>query len=113
MGQLFREQGAPLKLEHFSSLFYPHFEPEVKYASLFYFHLREKGLHIWEGRPCFLSTAHTDADVEEVIRIFQESVLEMQRGDFLPRAHGELAEPEQPAPERRAGLNREVDAFVG
>ena len=96
LNTFFREQGAPVHLEHFSSLFYPHFEPEAKYASLFYFHLREKGLHIWEGRPCFLSTAHTDADVEEVIRIFKECVLEMQRGDFLPRAGGELTAEEPP-----------------
>lgn len=90
------ENEAPLHIEHFSSLFYLHFAPEAKFGSLLYFHLREKGLHIWEGRPCFLSTAHTAADIEEIIRIFQEGVREMLAADFLPRRR--MDEPKQARP---------------
>ena len=35
-----------------------------RYASLFYYLLREQGVHILEGFPCFLTTAHTDADLD-------------------------------------------------
>jgi natural product biosynthesis luciferase-like monooxygenase protein/amino acid adenylation domain-containing protein len=100
LNSFLRAQGVPLHIEHFSSLFYFHFEPEVKFGSLLYFHLREKGLHIWEGRPCFLSTAHTDEDVEEIIRIFRESILEMQRGGFLPEppVGAEIIEIRPPQP---------------
>ena len=97
-----RNQGAPLHIEHFSSLFYLHFEAEVKYGSLLFFYLREKGLHIWEGRPCFLSTAHSEEDVEEIIRIFKECIVEMQRGGFLPEPPAEAEPVEIRAPEPRA-----------
>ena len=96
-----KAQGAPLHIEHFSSLFYFHFGADIKYGSLLYFYLREKGLHIWEGRPCFLSTAHTDEDVEDVIRIFQESIIEMQRGGFLPEPPADAAPVEIRAPAPR------------
>src|SRR5262249_32074362 len=51
---------------------------------LLYYHLREKGLHIREGFPCFLTTAHTDGDIDSVIRAFKESIAAMQEGGFLP-----------------------------
>jgi len=40
-------------------------------------------LHIWEGRPCFLSTAHTAEDEVFIERAFKLAVAEMQRGGFL------------------------------
>jgi hypothetical protein len=43
-----------------------------------------EGIHLWEGRPGFLSTAHTDDDVERVLRVFREVVGEMQEAGFLP-----------------------------
>ncbi len=80
----FAASGVPMRLDVFSSWFYPHFDEEIKYGSLLYFYLRDKGIHIWEGRPCFLSTAHTDADVDFIVKAFKESVREMQAGGFLP-----------------------------
>jgi amino acid adenylation domain-containing protein len=82
----FQKHEVPLRLEHFTSVWHPHFGPEVKYGSLLYYHLREKGLHIWEGRPCFLSTAHTSEDEDFIQRAFKLSVAEMQHGGFLPGA---------------------------
>lgn len=74
----------PIRLEHFGSMFRFVFERGVQCPDLFYFHLLEKGIHLWEGRACFLSTAHTAADVAEVIRIVQESAEAMQEGGFFP-----------------------------
>jgi natural product biosynthesis luciferase-like monooxygenase protein/amino acid adenylation domain-containing protein len=92
--------GVPLRLESFSSLFLPHFDDDLRYSGLFFLHLREKGVHLWEGRPCFLSTAHTEEDVAFIIRAFKDSMREMQEGGFLP---GEpLAEP---APVHANGSN--------
>ncbi|RJQ48582.1 MAG: aminotransferase class III-fold pyridoxal phosphate-dependent enzyme [Desulfobacteraceae bacterium] len=79
----FRQEGIPLRLDHFTSLWYPHFDSEVKNGSLLYYHLREKGLHIWEGRPCFLSTAHTAEDEAFIQQAFVKSVAEMRKGGFL------------------------------
>ncbi len=80
----FEAAGVPIHLAHFGSLFYFQFAAEVKWASLLFFGLRFHGVHIWEGRPCFLSTAHTDADIAQMRQAFRDSVAEMQAGGFLP-----------------------------
>ncbi len=74
----------PIQLASFGSLFYFQFAPEIKWASLLFFYLRFHGVHIWEGRPCFLSTAHTDGDISAIAEAFKGSVREMQAGGFLP-----------------------------
>ena len=80
----FDAAGVPIQLANFGSLFYFQFAPEVKWASLLFFYLRFHGVHIWEGRPCFLSTAHTDADITRIRQAFRDSIREMQAGGFLP-----------------------------
>jgi len=76
--------GAPIQIPHFASWMCFHFPQDVPYASLFWAYMRAKGIHMWEGRPSFLTTAHTDADIELVLQAFKESIVEMQRGGFLP-----------------------------
>lgn len=83
LNEHFQEEKIPLRLDHFTSLWYPHFNAGVKNASLLYYHLREKGLHIWEGRPCFLSTAHSKEDEAFIQQAFRRSVAEMRKGGFL------------------------------
>ncbi len=50
---------------------------------LLYYHLLAGGLYIWEGRGMFLSTAHSDADVDRVVEIFADSVRAMLDGGFF------------------------------
>ena len=89
----FDAAGVPIQLANFGSLFYFQFAPEFKWASLLFFHLRFHGVHIWEGRPCFLSTAHADADIARIRQAFRESVREMQAGGFLPAPPPQLSSP--------------------
>ena len=84
LNRFFEERQVPTRMEHFGSIFYFSFPGDQRLASLLYYHLREKGIHILEGFPCFLTTTHTDADVERVIVAFRESVLEMQEHGALP-----------------------------
>lgn len=86
MNQFFESRELPMRLQHFSSLFYYDFHPDLKYAGLLFYYLRDRGVHIWEGRVGFLSTAHTDQDIDFVARAFQESIEEMQAGGFLPES---------------------------
>lgn len=79
----FKSVGAPVRLSNFGSLFSVHYDIVVEWGSLLWHHLREKGINIWEGRPCFLSTAHTDDDIEYLSWAFKSSVAEMQEGGFL------------------------------
>jgi amino acid adenylation domain-containing protein len=90
LNSYFERHQVPLHLERFTSVWYPAFGADVKYGSLLYHHLREKGLHIWEGRPCFLSTAHTAEDEEFIEHAFKLSVAEMQSGGLL----GGASDPE-------------------
>lgn len=82
----FEQEQAPLRAVHFSSLFRFVFPPELNAldANLFYCHLLEKGVHIPETRACFLSTAHTDDDLDHVFRAVKETVIELRAGGFLP-----------------------------
>jgi glutamate-1-semialdehyde aminotransferase len=77
------ERGAPIRIETFSSMFFVTFAPEFAYGPLLFFHLREKGIHAWDNRLFFFSTAHTDADIARLVAAFKESVRELQSGGFF------------------------------
>jgi len=98
LNRYFAETGVPIRIECFSSLFLTTFESHHEFASLFYWHLRDKGIHVTEGRAAFLSTAHSDEDVASIVRAFKESASELQEGAFLPRpGAGALVEAVQVA----------------
>jgi glutamate-1-semialdehyde aminotransferase len=69
---------------HFGSLFRFDFWRDVDSSDLLFYHLLEKGIYTWEGRNCALSTAHTDADVEHLVRAVRESIAELRAGGFFP-----------------------------
>jgi iturin family lipopeptide synthetase A len=89
----FEAEKIPMRMTHFRSMFYFVFQQEFKFSSLLFFHLRLKGLHIFEGRPCFLSTAHTREEIDFIIGVFQESLEELRAGEFIPQP-ATAAEPE-------------------
>ncbi len=74
---------APVTVHNFGSLFMVKYTPDFAYGDLLFYLLRSKGVHIWDGRPCFLTTAHTDADLALVMRAFKETISELQTGEFL------------------------------
>ncbi len=94
---MFREFSYAAALETFSSWFFLNVPAEPRLARLLHFHLREQGVHIQEGFPCFLTTAHTDADLDFVREAFRHSLRQMQAGQALGvPAHHEIPVP--PAP---------------
>ncbi|PAX59717.1 type I polyketide synthase [Brunnivagina elsteri] len=101
LNQYLEQVGAPIKIAHFSSVFYLSYPPEAPYSGLLYYLLREKGVHIWEYRPCFFSMAHTDEDIARVTEAFKESIAEMQAAGFLPKASGSAQENDISNPKRR------------
>ncbi len=92
------ELAAPVRITHFSSWFCFHFPPELPYASLFYAYMRDRGVHVWEGRAGFITTAHSDQDLDLVVAAFRDTIAEMQAANFLP---GGEAQP--PVPGARKG----------
>jgi amino acid adenylation domain-containing protein len=83
LNAMFRDFSYQTTIETFSSWFFMSAPGEPKLARLLYYHLREKGIHIQEGFPCFLTTAHTDADLDFVREAFRSSLKEMQAGQVI------------------------------
>jgi acyl transferase domain-containing protein len=101
--------GTPIQIPYFASWMCFQFPQDIPYASLFWAYMRAKGIHMWEGRPSFLTTAHTDADTELVLKAFKETIVEMQRGGFLPgEPPQEVVAP--PRPDARLGKDRDGKA---
>jgi amino acid adenylation domain-containing protein len=85
LDNFFVERGVPSRIHHFASWFYFTFDSDARLASLLYYAMREKGIHIQEGYPCFLTTAHSETDLKTVEAVFRETVEEMQLSNALPR----------------------------
>src|SRR5262249_39363306 len=75
---------APVRVTNFSSWFCFTFPSDVAHAGLFFALMRDKGIHIWEGRPGFLTTAHSTDDLNRVVEAFTAALAEMQAAGFLP-----------------------------
>lgn len=99
----FERERVDLRMASFSSVCYLKDNSGSKYSALLYYYLREKGLHVWEGRPIFLSTAHSEGDIERIVLAFKESVREMLRAGFLSRTSEPLRHPDSPGIEEIAG----------
>jgi len=84
LNEYFESKEVPVRLVNFGSLFRFLFPADLKFSDLFFYHMNEKGAFMWEGGTCFLSTAHTDEDVNFVIKAVKQTVEEMQEGGFLP-----------------------------
>lgn len=104
---------APIKISHFSSSFDITFTDDVPYGGLLYPLLRYHGVHIFENRKWFLTTAHSDEDLALVVSAFKQSVAQMQSAEFLPgvpqtdlRPTGPVARSNQP-PTPGAKLGRD------
>ena len=83
LNAMLAEYSYPSQLETFSSWFYFPVPADPKLARMLHFHLREQGIHIQEGFPCFLTTAHTDADLDEVRKAFRYGLEKMRAGQVL------------------------------
>lgn len=62
------------------------FTEDHPYQDLLFAMMRNRGIHILDNFPCFMTTAHTPEDVEAICKAFCESVLELQADGFLPGA---------------------------
>lgn len=87
-----KEVGAPLKVEWFSSLFRITTTEHVPYGELLFYLMRQRGVHIYDGFPCFLTLAHADEDVEQIIHACKESIRELQEVGLLPTSNKTIAE---------------------
>jgi glutamate-1-semialdehyde aminotransferase/malonyl CoA-acyl carrier protein transacylase/acyl carrier protein len=103
--------GVPLQVPHFASWFCLRWPAELPLASLFFAALRLHGLHVWEGRPCFLTTAHSDEDLQRIVQAVRRALIELQQAGLLPAPDGAetptTTVDTPPVPGARKGRDRE------
>jgi amino acid adenylation domain-containing protein len=81
-----KAQGAPLKIANCGSMCKIKIPQEIPYEELIYVMLREKGLHVWDARPTFITTAHSDDDIAFIVQTFKDAIDEMLAMGFFPHA---------------------------
>lgn len=98
----FEAEEYPLRMSHFGSQF--RFEHRAD-MELLYHHLMLRGVHVWEWRNFFLSTAHSDGDIEFIADAVRDSLRELRSAGFFPgtrptapRTTPPTTEPPKPAP---------------
>lgn len=78
----------PIQFTHFGSFFAAassKSSASPMAMNLLSYHLIDRGVHLRTGDTGgFLSTAHTDKDIDYIIQAFHESVKDMREGGFLP-----------------------------
>jgi glutamate-1-semialdehyde aminotransferase len=80
----FQEQHIPIKMVYFGSLFRFQLKGNAK---LLYYQLLLEGVYIWEGRNCFLSTAHSEVDLAFLIRAVQTSCEKLMAAGIIKTAN--------------------------
>ena len=85
MNRACRELGAPISIVHFASVWKVSFLEDHPLQDLLFAMMRSRGIHILDNFPCFMTTAHAEADFKAIAEAFRESILELQEAEFLPR----------------------------
>ncbi|MFJ4714077.1 MupA/Atu3671 family FMN-dependent luciferase-like monooxygenase [Streptomyces sp. NPDC088785] len=100
----FRDEQFPLRTAHFGSMFRFTHRADME---LLYPHLLLRGIYVWEWRSFYLSTAHTDADVERIADAVKGSLRDLREGGFFParrRPPAAAPEPRRPRPAPDFGI---------
>jgi glutamate-1-semialdehyde aminotransferase len=105
-----QKTGAPFHLVSFGSLFKVKWDTEQPYGELIFLLLRNKGIHIYDGFPCFITDAFTEADLQSLISKFVEATEELQSAGFLASnknstysQNGQTGQEQPPVPGARLG----------
>lgn len=85
LNAVFDEEGVDIKVEHFSSLFRFSSKGNI---DLFFYHLMDAGIYIWEGRNCFLSTAHGPEDLDRLVTAIRGVCRELAPRNLIPLKEG-------------------------
>ncbi len=74
----------PMYIARFGSLWKIKYKEEYAYSELLFALMREKGVHISDGFPCFIVETHTQEELGFVVQKFEESIIELLYHDFIP-----------------------------
>jgi acyl transferase domain-containing protein/glutamate-1-semialdehyde aminotransferase len=76
--------GYPVEVEHFASLFRINISGSERSENMFFLGLLSRGVYVWEGRTCFLSTAHDDADRRRIVEAVADTAAEVAARGLWP-----------------------------
>ena len=79
----FSARNLPFYIAHFGSMWKLKCHQELPYTDLIFILMREKGIHIYDGFPCYLTTKITEEDVDRIISAFKESIDELMNAGFF------------------------------
>jgi amino acid adenylation domain-containing protein len=79
----FEKQNLPIKINYFGSLWRVKFIEEIPYSELLFVLMREKGLHIWDGFPCFMTYAYNQKDVNRIKKVLLSCLKELINEGFF------------------------------
>ncbi len=80
---LFDKYQLPYRWVNFGSAFKTKYDESVNYTELFFMLMRYHGVHVLDF-PHFITTAHTDDDIEFIINTVEKVCLELRESNFMP-----------------------------
>ncbi|MBB2148390.1 polyketide synthase [Pedobacter gandavensis] len=90
---IIKQLDVPMFIAQFGSLWRVKFLEDYAYTELFFTLMRLKGIHILEGFSCFLTTAHSQEDIDKIIHTFEACLRELKAANFIPTyIHPEVQE---------------------
>lgn len=84
LNDAFEKRQLPIYIASYGSMWKLKYHQELPYSELLFVLLREKGIHILDGFPCFVTEATSQADLDQIIKAFEESMDEMILIGFFP-----------------------------
>ncbi len=105
MNSAAQRYGAPIFVTHFGSLWKIKFKQEYPSSELLFTLMRYRGIHIQDGLPCFLTTAHGEEDVKKIIHAFEGSLHELIKSGLIPTSGDLDVHDLPPLPNARLGTD--------
>jgi amino acid adenylation domain-containing protein len=84
MNAIAQKHQTPIYIAHYGSLWKIKYHEEFQFSELIFAAMRLRGIHILDGFPCFLTTAHTKTDIDAIWKAFEESIIELKKVGFIP-----------------------------
>ncbi|MEJ2538830.1 MAG: aminotransferase class III-fold pyridoxal phosphate-dependent enzyme [Gemmatimonadota bacterium] len=75
--------GYPARIEHRESIFNLKWDDANPFSRLILWQLRHRGVLVYD-RPFFMTTSHTEADLERVLQAFRDSIAFLQESGIVP-----------------------------
>jgi amino acid adenylation domain-containing protein len=77
--------GFPVEIRHFASVWKTFLLGDTTHSDLLFYALRERGIHIYDGFPCFMTAAHSGVDCEAIVEAFGGAMEELLEGGFFSK----------------------------